>query len=320
MHFSCKVALNQLPCDLTDYLVGRFTYHTSDEWSRHIVEGRVLVDGKPATPGGTICGGQTLTYLPLPFVEPPADLSYSIVYEDEWILGVNKPGNLLVHRAGKSFTNNLVYRVRSGYSCPPVPDAGAINRLDRETSGIVLLARNTRSLGLFQVQFREQAVTKEYLAVVHKGIVPIPPQIDFPVGPDRASAITYKHCVDTAQGKMAQTVIDSVNPCGASHAVICCMPLTGRTHQIRVHCSGAGWPIVGDKLYAMDENRYLEWRENPDCSGHLLEFPRQALHCRSLTFIHPVTKSQVTISAPVPPDMTTLIHSLGGEIPAACSP
>ena len=119
---------------LVDYLAGRFTYYCSDEWRTRIAAGAVSCNGRTACVDDTVSAGDTISYDAGEFEEPAADLSYRVIYEDEWLLGVNKPGNLLVHRAGKSFRNNLIYQLRYAY-VPPYPGAHIVHRLDRENVG-----------------------------------------------------------------------------------------------------------------------------------------------------------------------------------------
>jgi 23S rRNA pseudouridine1911/1915/1917 synthase len=285
---------------LLDYLSRRFTYHTTTEWENLVREQRVLLNGLACTGGDVVHVDDEVTYCPRPFEEPPADLNYTIVYEDKWFLGVNKPGNLLVHRAGRSFRSNLVYQLRYGEGRKTYPHAGIVNRLDRETSGVVLVAREEEALSRMNAAFRESQVNKIYLAVVMNRIDPEVRVIDHPVGPDPDGAATCRQQVDEVHGKAAVTEITAAHPAGSQCSVVWVVPRTGRTHQIRVHLAHVGCPVVGDRLYGGAHAPVPK----------LPAFPRQALHCYSISFLHPFLGRECTIRAPIPADMEKLIQDV----------
>jgi 23S rRNA pseudouridine1911/1915/1917 synthase len=289
---------------IVDYLAGRFTYHDREGWRGRIAAGAVTCNGRVANEGAMVAAGDTISYDAGEFEEPAADLSYRVIYEDEWLLGVDKPGNLLVHRAGRSFRNNLIYQLRFVH-VPPCAAAHVIHRLDRDTSGVVLVAKNAAVKAAMGLEFAGGRVKKRYRAIVHG--CPAVREIDYCIGKLPGSAISYKYGVDPA-GKSALTRITASRPLGspAAHALLTVEPLTGRTHQIRVHCVAIGSPIVGDKLYGLSEDAYLAWRKNPSGSMHPLEFHRHALHCASLLFTHPFTKKECLIEAAMPADMKAL--------------
>jgi len=308
MVLTAAIPVSVKPGLLADYLAGRFTYHGRDDWIVQMAEGRVRLNGARCRADTMVTGGDTVSYEPLPFDEPPADRAFGVVYEDEWLLAVDKPGNLLVHRSGRAFTTNLMHLVRTGYRTAPLPDAGAVNRIDRETSGIVLVAKESRYLKHFTRLFGAHAVRKEYCAIVHNRFDDSLAVIDRPVGPDAGSAIRYKHAIDEQGGKPARTSVESVEHLGDAFSVVRLVPLTGRTHQIRVHCRCVGNPVVGDKLYSMDEVRYQAWRDDPAAHPHGLPMDRQALHCASVTLHHPFLNREVCISAALPQDMRAFIE------------
>jgi RluA family pseudouridine synthase len=306
---------SKIPCSfagktLIDYLSTRFTYHSLPQWEELIQQGRVLLEGQPATASQLVRADMALTYSPHPFDEPAADINYSIAYEDEWLLGINKPGNLLVHRSGKSFTQNLMYQLRFGEQQQRFADAGAINRLDRETSGVVLVARQREFLAPFQKLLREGEFYKEYQALVH-GLWPASVDtINLPIGPQGSSAIPYKHGVRQEDGKDALTKVLGATPVGGGYSLLRLSPLTGRTHQLRVHCAALGHPLVGDKLYALSEAHYLAWRDEGGSADDGTDSARQMLHCSTMRFIHPFTNQPTTIEAPLPADFIQTLQRL----------
>jgi RluA family pseudouridine synthase len=312
MIFTSKVPGNILrAAPLSEYLASRFTYHSKEDWERKILEGRLRVNGEVAGSDSTISAGSTIDYNAEEFEEPPANLDYAIIYEDQWFLGVNKPGNLLVHRAGSSFRNNLIYQIRY-VNKPSFPEAHTAHRLDRDTSGVVIVAKESQARAAIGKAFSESAVRKEYAAIVHG----IPPEtlvkIDMPIGKSVSSSISYKFDVNS-EGKPAVTLIKKVMPIGSSCSLLTLQPLTGRTHQIRIHLSYSGYPIVGDKLYGMEESKYLQWRDNPCDTDTGLLFYRHALHCKEIEFLHPFLQKKIKIGADIPEDMKLLIEKLRGE-------
>lgn len=312
MKFSSKIPAN-LPTGtrLIDYLSQRFTYHTREEWIEGIKRGKVMLDGLYPYLKDILKPGMVLDYDPGEFEEPPANLNYSIIYEDEWLLGVNKPANLLVHRAGRSFKNNLIYQLRHVHQ-PPYETAHTIHRLDRDTSGVILVAKNTDVRAEVGKQFLEANIEKEYIAIVH-GIpdLAIHSQICLPIGKAQLSEVSYKFGVNP-DGKHATTNIKQSVNLGENFAILTVMPLTGRTHQIRIHLAAIGHTIVGDKLYGMKEEEYLKWRDNPQDKEFNILFSRHALHCRRMSFFHPYLKKTLTIEAEMPEDMVELCEKLRG--------
>ena len=294
---------------LVEYLSKRFTYLGPEQWRERIIERQVLVNEKPADPDICLVIGDIVSYQFPDLIEPDADTNYSIVYEDEWILAVNKSGNLLVHKAGRSITKNLAFLLRHASGNPLYASAHAVSRLDRETSGIVLFSKDLLCLKKLHRDFAAKTVTKEYLAVVHNAPKEKNCTVNLPIGQDTVSAVTYKFCIDQKTGKEATTHIETLSIC-ESHALVRAMPVTGRTHQVRIHLAAIGCPVVGDKLYGLVESDYLAWRNDPEGHASLLEFPRQALHCRRLGIVHPVTKQEMNLEAPVPEDMAGLMEEL----------
>lgn len=310
MKFNSKVPSNIAPgTKLIDYLVQRFTYHSRDEWVEKIKRGKVMLDDRYPLVKERINPGMMIVYDPGDFQEPPANLDYSIIFEDEWFLGINKPANLLVHRAGKSFRNNLIYQLRHVHQ-PPYSTAHTVHRLDRDTSGVILVAKTPTARAEVGKQFLESQIDKEYVAIVH-GIpdISIHREICLPIGKSKSSEIAYKFGVDP-EGKEALTLLKQCTALGSCHSMLIVKPLTGRTHQIRIHLAAIGHKIVGDKLYGMNEEDYIRWRDKPEERNDELLFPRHALHCRMMSFFHPYIKQTVSLEAELPQDMLELAEDL----------
>ena len=312
MTFSSKVPSNADGRALIDYLTERFTYFSRDEWIKRCNEGKIQRNNQvERSPDILLESDDVVSYDMPPVIEPPADLNYRVIFEDEWLLAVDKPGNLLVHKSGKSFTSNLVYQLRHCHRPAPYPQIDVINRLDRETSGIVLLAKDKSTLRAMNDAFARGAVYKEYSAIVQGLPAEKSWSIRYPIGKLSGSLIDYKYGIDPLHGKEAQTLCETVNILGTAHALLRVKPLTGRTHQIRVHLAAIGLPIVGDILYATTEEIFLAWRADRTVRVARGIFKRHALHCQSVHFTHPITGLVVTLQSPLPSDLQDLISSLG---------
>lgn len=301
MVFSSPVPPHFSGLPLQNYLARRFTYHELKQWREHIVAGRVTLNGERVDCMAEVTAGDIVSFEPPPFEEPPADTRYGIVYDDPWLLGVDKPGNLLVHRAGRSFTNNLIRLLRSAPGAPWGPELHIVNRLDRHTSGVVLVAKQRAALVTMNASLARGEVDKEYTAIVEGIASRSAFTVDRPIGKmERAESGAPKYRVDPDRGKPARTDLELVRRLGPSHSLVTARPRTGRTHQIRVHLAWAGLPIAGDTLYGAV----------PEAPG----IGRQALHCRALAFRHPRSGEPVKIAAPVPDDMRKLERALEGVV------
>ena len=291
---------------LLDYLAGRFTYQSREIWRSRIEAGDVTCNGRSAQPLQMVRQGDLVACdLPEPPL-PDINLDYRVIYEDAWLLGVNKPGNLRSHGNGRFIHANLIYQLRQEHT-PPYPEASLINRLDKDTSGVVLLARDTDTLRMVQAQFANRTVEKKYVAIV-KGIPSQTVQeIDLPIGQVPSAKGVYRFGI-TEDGKAAQTTLELIRPFPPDYALVRLTPKTGRTHQLRVHLAALGHPILGDQLYSMTDAEFLAWCQ--DKAHRNMPLPRQALHCEQTTIWHPHEKRPLTITASLPTDIRTFLHTL----------
>lgn len=298
MEIRSTVPSNMKGMHLIEYLEKRFTYLTRDQWLERVAENRFVVDGNSATEDTVLNGGSLVVYDMPPLVEPPADLSYTIVYEDDRFMAVNKSGNLLVHKSGRSITSNLIYQLRECHK-PPYPTAHIVNRLDRETSGLVLVAKDTTVLKQLNWLFQERLIEKTYLAIVDGAPVETEGDIRFSICKNEETAIGSKHRVGHPdEGKSAFTHYTVVTR-GTHHSLLEMKPKTGRVHQLRLHAKSLGCPIIGDKLYNLSEETYLKWQKDRE-SVEPFDVPRQMLHCCNLQFT--LWGKSYNIDAPVPDD------------------
>lgn len=287
MQLSSKVTASYKNVPLLTYLSGRFSYLSHDEWAARIAEGRLQCNGRIAQADTQVTQGDVVVYdLPEPDAPPIAPLD--IVYDDPWLLAVNKPADLMVHASGPFVQQNLIYHLRQQQGNDQL---FLVNRLDRDTTGVILVAKEKETLRQLSQQFADSQVEKVYLALVngrppqHNGRIDLPlvklPKDD---GPPR---FAVRH---DASAKDALTEYELVRPVGNGDSLLRLFPKTGRTHQLRVHMQAIGCPIVGDKVY-----------------GRADTAPRHLLHCASTTFIHPHSQQPVTVTAPLPADMTDFI-------------
>jgi len=301
MLISSRVKQHDRGKRLIDFCSEKFRYLTPEQWVERIGEGRYSIDGEVCTEDTILNKDDTLIYDCPPFIEPDADLNYSIIFENEQFLGINKPGNLLVHKKGAAITHNLIYQLREKHT-PPFPTADIVNRLDRETSGVVLVSKTKDALRVLSKMFADRRVSKKYLAIVHGKPAEQSGIISEPMKPSTTGELRSKQVI-AEDGKVAETRYEVVQSWG-DHSLIRLFPKTGRTHQLRVHCLSLGCPIVGDKLYGLSESEFIKWRQDPEAYKDL-EFPRHTLHCCAVRFQW--EGSEMEITAPLPKDMSELL-------------
>jgi len=293
-----KSRIPSLPASVPvgSYCANRFTYLSLDQWIKEIQEGKLSLNGTiTLDPAALLLGGETLAYDASGIIEPPVDESIGMLYRDEWFVAVNKPGNLPVHPSGRYFSNTLVNLMedRCGRKVYPV------HRLDRETSGIVLLAFDGKSAGMLAESLRKGI--KEYLAIVHGNFPSGDLTVDLPLGRDDGSAIRKKRRAWSGGTQDATTRFRKILTAG-DVSLVRCFPATGRLHQIRAHLLAQGYPVVGDKLYGRDETAFLNFIEQgltPELALRLI-LPRSALHAARIVFEHPQSRKEMAIRAPLP--------------------
>ncbi len=243
-----------------------------------------------------------------------------LVFEDDDLLVVDKPGNMVCHSPQRPGQASLATWVRErGVVTPRL-----INRLDRETSGLVVIAKTERAAKRLGRQVRRREIEKEYLAICWGEIAADRGVIDQPIGLAEDSAVYTRRAVDPVAGKPSVTEFVVTARLPGTLACNTCSTLaskgwtvmrvrarTGRTHQVRVHLAWLGHPIVGDKVYGPDETLYLQFIER-GVTAEMLEkllLPRHALHAARVACRHPRTQEQVEFTAPLPADMEEFIEA-----------
>lgn len=289
---------------------------------RWIGDGAVAVNGRPVRkPASRVAGGDTISVFTAQTAELtrqpmlPSFTALEVLFEDESLLAINKPAGVVVHpthahRAG-TLMNALLGHARHW---PAGLRPSIVGRLDKLTSGAVLVAKSAAMHAALQRAMIAAACEKHYLAIVYGRVNPPAGRIDLRLrrdSVDRRKVIASEHAGVASLTHFARIARVTARPVGL--ALLQCRLVTGRTHQIRVHLAARGWPIVGDPVYGEPH-----WSRIVDAelAGALRAFPRQALHAWRLAFVHPDTGAQLTLDAPVPSDMKALLRDSGLE-PAA---
>jgi 23S rRNA pseudouridine1911/1915/1917 synthase len=266
---------------------------------RLIKDGRVTVNGRPSKPSyHAQMGDEIVVHIPteLPDQVLPEDIPLDIVHEDESMLVVNKPAGMVVHPGAGHTSGTLVNAVLGRYprngDIGGADRAGIVHRLDKDTSGLILIAKDENTHAALQRQFKHRQVNKTYLALIEDHIQPKEGVIDAPIGRDKRQR---KKMAVVRSGREAQTTYHAIEYL-TGHTLLEVHPLTGRTHQVRVHLSWMGWPIVGDAIYGRRRQPLLK--------------SRHFLHAARLELTHPATGDQVEFEAPLPQELVAILDRL----------
>lgn len=221
---------------------------------------------------------------------PPVELPLNIVYEDEDMIVVNKPAGMPIHPSLNNYYNTMANALAWYYKAQNKPFIfRCCNRLDRDTSGLTVVAKHLVSAGILSAMTGKREVHREYLAITEGHVIPESGTITAPL--NRKPGTIIERTVDWEQGEPAITHYRLVSS-NSRHSLVALKLETGRTHQIRIHMKYLGYPLIGDYLY------------NPDMSC----IRRQALHSHRLSFPHPITGKQMDFTAPLPEDMQAVLE------------
>ncbi|MEE9617012.1 MAG: RluA family pseudouridine synthase [Anaerolineae bacterium] len=266
---------------------------------RLIKAGEVTVNGRLSKPSYRVQVGDDVvvrvpTEMPAPVV--PENIPLDVIYEDDALLVVNKPAGMVVHPAYGHASGTLVNAVLA--HCPQIADvggpdrAGVVHRLDKDTSGLILIAKDGVTRAALQRQFKRRQVAKTYLALVEGQMQPREGVVEAPVGRDKRQR---KKMAVVRSGREARTLYRAIEYF-ADHTLLEVRPHTGRTHQVRVHLSWLGYPIVGDAVYGRHRQRLLRGRH--------------FLHAARIRFSHPATSEEVEFEATLPPELAAVLDQL----------
>ncbi|MEO6435238.1 MAG: RluA family pseudouridine synthase [Tepidisphaeraceae bacterium] len=330
-HFHWRVSKNIIR-RIDQYLVDRIGYLSRAGVQRVIGDGLVTVNGRVVKASYHPREGDQIDMVAPP--EPvnellPEPIPLDIVYEDEHFLALNKQADLIIHPARGRWTgtlvNGLVYYGSKWSQAGGNWRPGILHRLDRNTTGIMLVAKSEEAHWRIARQFENRTIQKNYTAICHGVPELLSDVIDRPIGQDRyirekqavrklesggKPAVTRYETLETFATPAAATLGESEHASDRKlprppekFSLIRLWPKTGRTHQLRVHMAAIGHPLVGDTMYGGRPFRHHG-------SADHFAFERQALHATEITFVHPVTLASMTLAAPLPPDMLSLLSIL----------
>jgi 23S rRNA pseudouridine1911/1915/1917 synthase len=273
-----------------------------------IGSGQVTVNGELSRASYQVRSGDLVTCT-VPDLEPaapvPESIPLDIVYEDEFLLVVNKPAGMVVHPAPGHSSGTLVNAVLAylpELSASGGERPGIVHRLDRDTSGLILVAKSPKTQRALQQQFKKRAVHKSYTALLDGHLQPGWGRIEAPIGrhPQHRQRMAVRQGGREAvtEYHVLEQFARQTGPAGGAYTLVEAEPLTGRTHQIRVHFASVGHPVVGDRVYG---------RRRPT-----LPVARQFLHARQLGFRHPKSGQRLDLEVPLPSDLNSVLSMLRG--------
>lgn len=291
-----KVKEEEAGVRIDKYIAVKLGEDYSRTYVKHLMDNSLVhVNGREVKPRYAACGGDEVVVEMLPQEVSeitPENIPIDILYEDQWIIVVNKPAGMVVHPGAGNKTGTLVNALL--YHCGDLPTAdenfrpGIVHRLDKDTSGVMVVAKNDRALRSLAKQFQKRTVKKCYVALVKGRVEMDNGIIDAPVA--RHSQDRKKMDIEYTRGKNARTVYHVIKR--FKDFTLLRLDLeTGRTHQIRVHMKHLGYPVLGDVTY-----------------GGPGKMARQALHAEMLKFTHPDTGEKVEFTSPMPDDMKEFIE------------
>jgi 23S rRNA pseudouridine1911/1915/1917 synthase len=262
---------------------------------RLLSAGAVLVDGEPRGKSHKLAGGEAIEIdAPAPAAEEPSVALPELIvaYADEHLLVVDKPAGVVVHpapgHAGATLAQALA---AAGAEGGEQDRPGIVHRIDRDTSGLLVVARSQETFAQLQRLVRRRAITREYLGLVVGRPRSRTGTIDAPIGRDRHDRLRHSLDTDTPRAAVTYFELEELLP---RHALLRVKLETGRTHQIRVHLAAIDLPVAGDRVYGVPGELGLE---------------RQFLHAARLAFAHPVTGAPVDVTSPLPPDLAAALEA-----------
>ncbi|MDY5806506.1 MAG: RluA family pseudouridine synthase [Lachnospira sp.] len=303
---SSKIIIKNVEPEYNGQRIDKFLSETLPEYSRSFIQkvvkdGGVLVDEKCVKSNYKLSAGQILKLNVPELVEPdiiPEDIALDILYEDDDIIVVNKPKGMVVHPAAGHYTgtlvNALMYHCRDNLSgINGVTRPGIVHRIDMNTTGVLVACKNDAAHIFLSEQLAVHSITRKYNAIVHNSFKDNSGTVDAPIG--RHQIDRKKMAIDYKNGRNAVTHYSVISNYG-KYAHIECQLETGRTHQIRVHMSSIGHPLLGDDVYGSGKSPY--------------RLEGQTLHARVLGFVHPSTGKYMEFEAPLPDYFKEIIVDL----------
>lgn len=317
-HFRLDVDAGQAPVRIDRYMSGHMEDTSRSRVQQAIKEGYVTVNGEPAKANYVVRPGDVISFS-MPYRRRgleiiPQEIPLDIVYEDEDVLVVDKPAGMVVHPGHGHYEGTLINALSHHLGISQGPEAEdermgiLVHRIDKDTSGLLAVAKNPESQLKLAKQFFDHSIDRRYVAVVWGDLQQDEGTIDGDIGRDPGDRLRFKVVGEGREGKHAVTHYRVLERFGFVTLVECRLE-TGRTHQIRVHMSSIGHPIFNDARYGGSEIRkgtiYTRYRQFIANCFELC--PRQALHAQILGFEHPRTRQRLRFSSPLPEDMAALL-------------
>ena len=282
---------------------------TSRTRAQHIIEaGAYDPEGRRLRPNDRVHEGDRILLWREPFEEPGEMPALGLIYEDEHLLVIDKPPLVAVHPTARYHHHTVIKRLRVER---PDEFLALVHRIDRETSGLLLVARSIEAERAFKRMLEDRTlrasssspIGKTYLAITRG--VPTGSVVSLPLELDPTNSLRVKMRIATLGSGLAATTGIEVTGERAGHALVRCELHTGRQHQIRVHLAALGCPVVGDKLYGPDERLLARSADGEltDEDRELLVLPRHALHAHRYTLTHPLTGAALDLVSPLPADL-----------------
>ncbi|MDA3810843.1 MAG: RluA family pseudouridine synthase [Spirochaetaceae bacterium] len=290
---------------LLPWISARYTYHSMDKWKQYINDERIKINDCKVISETILNKGDKVTYYPEPIIEPPVNSDYEVVYEDTDLLVLNKPSDLPCHPGGVYSKNTLWYLLKQKYEY-----ISLVNRLDRETSGIMLIAKNKVSATFYFKKMMDREIEKEYLVLVH-GVLKenldargwLIKDSDSIIEKKRKFILDEKALQEDGSGdpnrEFSHSVFTTIQS-NDKYSLVKCKIFTGRTHQIRVTICSLGYPVVGDKIYGVDDTfffKFINGKLTKDDWSNLV-LNNQALHSCKTTVPMMNGEKKTFISSP----------------------
>lgn len=305
--FKFIVTEDELPSRADKFLTKKMPWRSRTFFQKMIKNGEVVINGRKCRNGRYLCVGETIIVDVSNHQQEfssPDSISIDKIYEDDDVLVINKAPGVIVHPTGRHLYNTLMNAVHSEYENEDYRPR-LIHRLDKDTSGVLVLAKNEIARSELARQIENRKVTKNYLALTHGIFSNRSGEIKFPIGAGNYSHIRIKQEI-SENGLQARSIYEVLGsaPCvqgfPSGLSLVKVRLVTGRTHQIRLHLSGIGHPILADKLYGKET----------DCALGKIEIKTQLLHAWKFGCRHPLTGKEVEFTAPLPPIFSGCIEKL----------
>jgi RluA family pseudouridine synthase len=307
---------------LDHFLKEKYKYLSRERLQKSVKEGKVTLNHESTKSSRILRTGDKVYVLSVRGVEPTVDMNYKVLFEDDTLIVLDKPGNLPVHPVGRFFFNTLLTQLRivNSNEVDQSKDFYLVHRIDRETSGILAMGKTKEAAASLVEQFAQRETEKEYLAIVKGRMEKDHYEVTCPLGRDPHSEIRLKMaCVEMdASGKpkylqpdevlSAKTSFEVLRRAG-NYTLVLCKPHTGRQHQIRVHLLHLGHPIVADKLYGVPEEVFL--RSIKETLNIEVEpgitLTRHGLHAHKLRFRHPKSGERLEFVCDLPEELASFL-------------